>query len=890
VPLASGTSLGPYQVVSPLGSGGMGEVYKARDTRLDRTVAIKTLPTDVADDPHRRERFRREAQAISRLSHPNICHLYDVGSQDGVEFLVMEYLAGETLAHRLLRGPLPLQQALTVAAELAAALDAAHRDGVIHRDLKPANIMLTSDGAKILDFGVAKWLSAGGDGATATIPGALSTVTAPGVLVGTIQYMSPEQLEGLAVDSRSDLFALGAIIYEMMTGRRAFAGDQSTTVIAAILSSDPPRLSSLNPLTPPMLDRIVTKCLAKDPARRWQSASDLRDELTWIAEAGAAAPRTATSSRRAPTKIWRYATGTLLVATGVLAALAAGRLARSREIAPVATRLVVLPPEKTSVDVPIVSPDGRKIAFVGRASDGTSALWVRSLESLEARKLVEADVLAFPFWSPDGQWVAFFGAGRLQKVSVDGGASLVLCDAPSGRGGAWSRDGVIVFAPAAENVLYRVAAGGGTPVPATTLAKSPAERSHRFPQFLPDSRHFIYSAYFVEGNQKPVVRAASLESTAATTVTESTYSRAWAPPGYLVYAQGKMYTEQYVAQPFDAEHLRLTGEPLPIAKVGSGSVGGDTALSVSNNGVLAHQTVPEQRTALTWFGRTGQRMSGVGQPEQYSSFAVSPDGRSVAVGVRTKQTAGETLWVVDIERGVTSRVTSNGDATDPRWSPGSDRIAFASNVRLTGNTDLYEVAPDGNGSVKPLVISGHQNKLPLDWSKDGRLLLFQSQEGTSKSVVNLWVYSFDGGGHSAPYLVTEFNKTGARFSPDNRLVAYRSDLSGRDEIYVDTFPNPTVRTQVSASGGSDPAWRRDGKELFYIAADGKLMAVPVKTAPTFQAGPPVALFEVPPASRELTTPYEPSADGQRFLIANPLPGTERSPIIVTLNWTADLKK
>ena len=887
--LRAGERLGPYEIVGLLGAGGMGEVYKAVDRRLNRTVAIKVLPDDVAADPRRRERFRREARAISSLTHPHICALYDIGDAGAHEFLVMEHVPGETLAQRLLRGPLPLRDVLRVAAQLADALDAAHRAGLVHRDLKPANVMLTTGDAKVLDFGVAKWRDTAEDAVTAgESPTVHPTLTVVGSAPGTLQYMAPEQLEGKTADQRSDLFALGAVIYEMTTGRKAFEGDAST-LRAAILTAEPPPVTNLRAEAPPLLARLITKCLAKDPADRWQTASDVKEALGWISDSEPVQSTAlkSTFARSTPRALW-IGLVFFAVALGIMAAAVVVRRGResSAPTDSVMRFVVVLPPESGSLGTPIVSPDGRKVVFTARAADGTTGLWVRSFDSLEPRRIADVREGAFPFWSPDATWVAFFASGQLQRVQSAGGPSQVICAAPDGRGGTWSSDGVILFAPSAAGGLYRVPAGGGAAIAVTTLESAPAQRSHTFPQFLTGSHQFVYSVYFAVEKQAPVVRMASLDSPAdAVTLTESSLGRAWVSAGYLVYERGN---GTYLAQRLDAEHRRVLGEPVTLVDhLADGDVEGDVALSASNTGVLAYRTAVTKSIQLTWFGRNGKRLGTIGPSLVANDFSLSDDETRVALTRIDPQNSTRDIWNLDVPRGVLSRVTTSGSAQRPRWSPGGDQIAFGSNAKRTGGMDIDITSRDGAGGERPLVVSAHQIKTPEDWSNDGRWLLFASFEGVTKTVINLWAFSTSSGS-AVPYLVTDFNKFEARFSPDARWVAYESPLSGRLEVYVDSFPRASARTQVSSDGGEEPKWRRDGRELFYLGANGMLMAVPVKTAGTFEVGPPSALFEIPAASRELDTTFEVSRDGQRFLVGDVLPGITQSPITIVFNWLADL--
>jgi serine/threonine protein kinase len=866
----------------------MGEVYRALDTRLHRTVAIKVMPAAMAADPQRQARFRREARAISSLTHPHICTLHDVGEQDGVDFLVMEYLAGETLAHRLLRGPLPVDDVLRIGAQLADALDAAHRQGLTHRDLKPANVMLAATGAKVLDFGLAKWSESESAAPVASILATAPTLTQLGAVVGTLQYMAPEQLEGQPADARSDLFALGAILYEMTTGRKAFEGTSSASVVAAILTSTPLPMSALQAVTPQALDRVVRKCLARDPARRWQSAADLRDELTWIAEdsviksAGPTTPAATTESSRG----WTFAASTLTAVASVLAVTVALFLARPSAGRSLPMQFTVLLPDSTSdVRVPIVSPDGRSVAFVGRGSDGKFSLWVRPFDSPTARPIAEAEERAFPFWSPDSQFVAFFGDGKLKKIGVGGGTVQIVADnAPSARGGTWNRDDVIVFAPEAQGPLFRISAKGGSAVRVTTLATAPVEVSHRFPHFLPDGRHFTYSA---QTEQWPALMLATLESADVRRLIDRAEGEAWAPSGYLLFVRD--YPTTLMAQSFDATQFRLTGEAVPIVdRIRGGVRGGSWGFSASDNGVLSYMSDAVPETPLTWVARSRRSPEVVGPKGEYGYVSLAPDGKRAAVERINRKTGAEEVWVIDLSTGGSFPLTSSPPVVkSPLWSPDGTRVAFD----LTGpslNSELFVRPSTGIGDAEKVI-----TQLPsidyasYDWSADGRFILLGVNEVTSAGTIkNLWLLSLDER-RARPLLRSAFNKTEARFSPDGRWMSYVSDESGASQVYVQSFPEPGVRSQVSVAGGAQPRWRRDGKELFYVSTDRTLMAVTVRTTPTaLEAGAPVALFDLPNERSR----YDVSADGQRFLITQGLRELPPSPINIVLNWASALKK
>jgi Tol biopolymer transport system component len=893
---AKGTCLGSYEILTPLGAGGMGEVYKARDTRLDRIVALKVLPTGVADDPARRERFRREARAISSLTHPNICALYDIGEasdsgqSDAVPFLVMEYLGGETLAHRLLRGAIPISEALAIAVQLARALDSAHRTGLTHRDLKPANVMLTPAGVKVLDFGLARWRSSGPDAeASSTVATPHPTLTQAGAVVGTLQYMAPEQLEGKVADHRSDIFALGAIVYEMITGHKAFDGNSRAAVMTAILTSTPPSTTGTQQLSPAALDRVVHKCLVKDPERRWQSASDLGDELAWIGEqsrtgaVAAVATGDAAGGRTAPRHWWMTTVAAAVAVLALIAVFAWRPTGVRGESAGTTMRFSVLPPKGvTDADVPIVSPDGEKIAFVASDASGRSSLWVRGFDSLEARAIAEADAFAFPFWSADSQSIGYFAEHRLRRVAASGGAVQVVCDAPFGLGGTWNREGVIVFAPSWGSALHRVSAAGGPSIPLRALDARKGEIGDRFPQFLQDGHHFVYTA-FAAGAARTFLDVASLDSPAIVRVSPSADARAWAPPGLLVFRRET--NGPYLAQRFDLATLALSGEAVPIASrlAESGPMETDTPLSVSGNGVLAYETVDvEPLIELAWFRRTGQKLGALGAPANYSGISLSRDSARVAVG-RTETNGNRDIWVMDAATGAVSRTTANAQAREPVWSSDGERIAFASS--RSGPSDLYVSKWNSAGSDDTLLLSDKW-KWANSWSDDGRFVLF-SEFGNDR-VVSLWTLPLESGGKPHVYLHSSFSNSDGHFSPDGRWVAYTSNETGRQEIYVQRFPAPSAKSRISVSGGQRPRWRRDGKEIFYVGDDGRLMATQIKAGATVEASAPKPVFNLPgPASIEF---YDVSGDGRRFLIGSTARAGSRSPITIVLNWTTALKK
>ncbi|HEV8608686.1 MAG TPA: protein kinase [Thermoanaerobaculia bacterium] len=889
--IVAGARLGPYEILAPLGAGGMGEVYRARDTRLDRTVAVKVLPAHLSSSAESRQRFEREAKTISQLSHPHICALYDVGNQDGVEFLVMEYLEGETLSDRLLKGPLAFDQVLRYGIEIADALDKAHRQGIVHRDLKPGNVMITKSGVKLLDFGLAKAIAPAGrtSGASLTaLPTQAGTdLTAEGTILGTFQYMAPEQLEGKEADARTDIFAFGAVLYEMATGRKAFSGKSQASLISSIMGVEPPPVSTVAPMTPPAFDRVVRTCLAKDPEDRWQTAHDVMLELKWVAEGGSAAglPAPVVARRRSRERLAWIVAGILAASTVALGIL---ELRRPRSAFPV-VRSNVLPPGKTAFSFvsggagPVkISPDGRQLAFVASESGGKRQLWIRPLDSLVARPLPATEGATYPFWSPDGRFVGFFADGKLKRMEVSGGPALTLCDAPDPRGGSWNRDGIILFEPQFREPLYRVTAAGGKPVPVTSFDASRRETTHRWPFFLPDGRHFLYlSGSHSTGAESELdaIFVGSLDGEKPKLLVNARSNAAYAA-GHLLFVRQKTL----LAQPFDPKRGKLNGEAFPIAEnVQDDSGFFNAVFSVSEQGTLAYQEAGGTTglSELAWVDRSGKKIDVLGDPADYFEPRISPDGRRVAVGVGDP---GD-IWIYDVARRIRTRLTfAAADDFSSVWSPDGTRVAFSS-VR-SGAGDLYAKVASGTGADE-LLSSSKVFKVPNSWSPDGRYLAYF--QGAPGSKADLWLLSISDR-KASPLLQTEFDEVAAAFSPDGRWLAYASNESGRNEIYVQPFPGPGGKWQVSTAGGLHPRWRRDGKELFYITSDGKVMAVEVRAGAAFESGTPQALFATSLKNAPGPPSYDASADGQRFLLNRPIGEESSPPITLVQNWTAFLNR
>lgn len=881
--LATGTKLGPYEIQSPLGAGGMGEVYRARDTRLERTVAIKILPAQFSSDPVRKQRFEREAKTVSSLNHPHICVLYDVGHQDGMDYLVMECVEGETLARRLEKGPLPLEQVLKLGMQTADALDKAHRSGVVHRDLKPGNIMLAPTGAKLLDFGLAKPAAPLASGATLTAAANQpSPATEQGTIVGTFQYMSPEQVEGKEVDGRSDIFSLGAVLYEMATGKRAFEGKSQLSVASAILEKEPEPISAAKPMTPPALDHAIKKCLAKLPNERWQSASDLASELKWIAESGSQAgeaKRVPAGRRRWERLSW------LLAATFFLLAVAGGTAwwqASNRR----PTTMYFHTSVPFAANDLALSSDGRMLAMVAYSAQANNyVLWTYEVGGRQTNSFVGTQGASYPFWSPDGRSIGFFAEGKLKKVEVPGGQIQILCDAPGGRGGTWNRDGVIVFTPDALGVgLYRVSSWGGSPVEVTRPDASRLETSHRWPMFLPDGKHFIYlGANFSGQLENNAIFLGSLDSQERRLLVSTSANAAYAEPGYLLYLRDN---KTLVAQPFDRRRYVLTGEPHPLSDdVLYTPVVDRAVFSVSSGELLVTQTGKGALVArLTWFDRSGKLAGTVGKPAAYSNVRLSPDGRRVATDQTDPDGRKIDIWIHEPAQGASTRLTFDPGADQtPIWSPDGKQILFFSNLRL-GN-QLHLKNADGSGSEEDVSDFGTVVFTPWDWSRDGKNILFGKGN-------ELWYISRPER-VTKPLLQAKWTVRNAQFSPDGRWIAYASNESGSMEIYVSPFPSGTGKWQVSSGGGQEPRWRQDGKELFYLSAEGKMMAVAVATGASFKAGSPAALFQTyrrQPVSFLDVFSYDVSGDGQKFLIITKVDEANAAPLSVLLNWASEIEK
>jgi serine/threonine protein kinase/Tol biopolymer transport system component len=879
--LAPGVELGPYEILAPLGAGGMGEVYRARDTRLEREVAIKVLPEHLSHKPDARERFEREARAISSLSHPNICHLYDIGQQDGTSYLVMEYLEGETLANRLHKGSLPQEQVLKVGMEICEGLERAHRSGVVHRDLKPGNIMLTKSGAKLMDFGLAKTAVAVGAGsASASLATMSQPLTAQGTIVGTFQYMSPEQIEGKEADVRSDIFALGAVLYEMITGTRAFEGKTTASMIAAILAAEPKPISTVQPMSPAALGTVVKACLAKDPDERLQTVHDVKLQLKWIeSDSKFGVPGHIAAERKSWDRVaW------LLAALLVLLLIAGGVTwwFDAHQTPPPMYFSSAFPFPANDV---ALSQDGRMVAMVAYSDQANKyMIWTQDVGGRRATVVPGTEDAFHPFWSPDGRSIGFFSQGKLKKVDIFSGRSAqVICDAPHGRGGAWNRDGVILFSPDGFAGLNRVSSAGGTPTAVTQVEASRSEFSHRWPVFLPDGRHYLYLAANFSGKlEKNEIFLGSLDSSEKRPIVSASSNAAYADPGYLLYLRDNAL----VAQRFDSHNYVLSGEPHNVSDEVQYFPLLDLAVfDVAGKGTLVVQTGKgANKSQMVWFDRNGRQVGTVGKPSVLANPRISPDGRRVVVDQTDSGGRHDNIWIYGVGNEVAERFTFSAAADQlPIWSPDDKQIVFGSNQKF--HFTLYHKNSDGSGSPQEIADLGAEQQGPWDWSRDGKYLLVMRN-------AEVWYLSAPDW-QAKPFLQGKAPFRNAQFSPDGKWVAYSTNESGSWEVYATPFPSANSKWQVSRGGGEEPRWRRDGKELFYLSGEGKMMAVALNTASNFEAGPPVALFQT--HTRQQISfmdvfSYDVTGDGQRFLINTKVNEPDAAPLSVILNWASEMEK
>ncbi len=885
-----GRTLAHYKIVDKLGSGGMGEVYLAEDTELGRKIALKVLPPDLAESEERRERFRREAKALAALNHPNIVTVFSVEEAEGVHFITMELVLGEALSKSIPKNGLPLNEFFKIAIPLADGVSSAHQRGVVHRDLKPDNLMRDDEGRlKILDFGLAKWRQEVAGPERSELPTQLQT--REGVIVGTVAYMSPEQAEGKSVDKRSDNFSLGIVLFELVTGERPFRGDSPAAVLSSILRQDPPPVSDFAPNKPRQLARIIRKCLAKEPARRYQNALDIRNDLEALKEEldsgdleSHEEPRARGDQGSRIRERSAWALSALLVAS-LLAVVS--HFPRNRDEL---IRFQIDRPGPETVGwggIPALSPDGTRVAFTGQDDAGSRVLWIRVLDSLAVRALPGTEGATRPFWSPEGNFIGFFAGGELKKIAANGGPIETIGDAGD-LGGTWNRDGDIVFANGNRRPLHRISAAGGVSEPITTLDTSRGENSHRHPQFLPDGRHFLYLARSSQP-EHTAIYVGSLDSNDVKRVMTAQTNAFYSPPGHLLFVRDGTL----LAQPFDADTHLLSGNPHLVAEgVSYTATSASARFGVSTNGRIL--TFVEGSTAdrqLGWFNRKGEQLGRVGPTGEYIQPRISRDGKRIAVSQPDPRTGNRDLYLMEVSQGIPSRFTL-GASNDwcPVWSPDGREVLFSSDPG--GVSCLF--TRDASGTDESNLL--HCTDSPIfvhDWSSDGRLVVYGGAGG-------LFLWSIEGEEEPESIVPPEFRGGAAEFSPDANWIAYTSDESGQWEVWVRSIPlaskgvapGSAGKWQVSSNGGTDPRWRGDGKELFYLAPDNSMMAVEIGGAGTFAPTAPKVLFRslatgtAWAGSRQV---YDVTADGERFLIVAPAAEAAQSRLTVVVNWAAGLE-
>jgi serine/threonine protein kinase len=898
-PLTAGTRIGPYELVSFIGAGGMGQVYKAKDTRLNRVVAIKVLPSA---NPDRRERFHREAETIAALTHPHICAVYDVGESavagvnerlrgadsqlrpEVLQYLVMEYLDGETLAHRLERGALPFDEALKYAIEIADALDKAHCAGIVHRDLKPGNIMLTTGGTKLLDFGLAGLVPraaasvSSGSGSTTT---ETLAVTAASTFGGTLPYMAPEQLEGREADERADIWSFGCVIYEMVAGRRPFEGTSQVSTVAAILERPLAPASHLQPLTPPALDHILQECLNKERKARWQNAHDLKCALEWIDKL---AVRKSPEAHPNWPRRGAWLTVPLVVAATAWIGLSLVQT-RSGSTIGAAIKFTVGSPPNSNLTPPgglefAISEDGRELAFIASSAGGTPQLWVRPLSATTARVLAGTESASSPFWSPDGQSIGFLSRGALRVADVSSGAQRTVCCHDARWGIAWNRGGVILF-PQSDG-LWSIPAGGGAPTQVTALDKALSETSHRWPQFLPDGRHFIFQAFSAE-QRRPATYVGALDSTSRISLSTEV-SFAFAPPDHLLFMRDDTLMEQRL----DLNRFQTVGPSVPLAeKVGHDSLSGAPFVSASSEVLVYRESEIIEGMRLVWVDQRGKQLAVVGPAGVFSDLALSPDETRVAFTRQDPRLGTRDVWILDLARDNWARITRD-PANDwlPIWSPDGTRIIFASD--RGGNNDLYETPPSGAGP-DTLLLRTQGRKWPLDWSRDGQFVLFN--DTITPGTRSLWALPMSGDRQPRVVLSNVGDVFQARFSPDGHWIAYTTSEMGKTDVFVTRFPTPGDRSLVSRGGGTAPIWDSGGKALFYLDLHQNLMTAEALGGGQFGVPRPLFPTELPAVAQSgYGADYVVDSHRQRFLVKRVVEESTYPPVSVIVNWTAELKK
>ena len=878
--LSQGTKLGRYEIRSSLGAGGMGEVYLARDERINRDVAIKVLPPTYAADPERLRRFEQEAQATGALNHSNILAVYDVGTHDGAPYVVSELLEGETLRERLSHGALPQRKVIDYALQVAHGLAAAHEKGIIHRDLKPENLFITKDGrVKILDFGLAKLTGTGDYSQSQTEVPTRRVDTDPGVVMGTIGYMSPEQLRSRPADHRSDIFSFGAILYEMLSGKRAFRGESTADTMSAILREDPADLSETNKTISPALERVVNHCLEKNPEERFHSSRDLAFAIETLSTSGGMSGSTTTILTGSPVikrkrnTFLPLAIAGLFAITGIVFAILYFRRPVVEEL-PISF-VVSMPEDLVEVSTPVISPNGQTLAFVA-FTNSKRFIYTRSLSKLESRQLAGTEDASYPFWSPDSRYLGFFSGNKLKRIDATGGSAQTLCDAATAYGGTWNREGVILFSLDTKGIT-RVSAAGGSASTVFALDQTRHEIAQAWPYFLPDGRHFLYQSWNGKAAESAIV-VASLDGSLRKVLLNADSSPIYSAPGYILFARG--YT--VMAQAFDVNKLQLGGDAFPVAEnVNYSSANSYSNISVSDNRVLAYWVAGVSKRQLIWFDRSGKQLESLGPPGEINDIVLSPDGKRLAM--QRLDNNNSDIWLMDINRGVPSRFSFAAEPEDnPVWSTDNGFVFFSGGENLS---NLYRRNANGVGQPES-VLQSETGKEPFDWSRDGKFLLFTDL--TTQTASDVWVLPAEPNAKPYSLVVSEFEDTMGQFSPDGHWFAYTSNESGRTEVYVQTFPVSGGKWLISSGGGSQPRWRGDGKELFYIAPDRRLMSVSVSPSATFEASAPTPLFLTQVSNYNSPNRYVVTGDGQKFLVNCRAGEPSRTPFAVVVNWTSTL--
>ncbi len=863
--LEAGKQLGHYKILGSAGAGGMGEVYKATDTRLDREVAIKVLHAKVANSPDIKERFEREAKVIAGLNHPNICTLFDIGSEDGIDYLVMEYIEGETLSDRLAKGPLPNEELLSVAVQIADALDKAHKQGLVHRDLKPGNVMLTKDGAKLLDFGLAKFTpQAGFLDALSSAETRTTPLTTQGAIIGTLQYMSPEQLEGEEADARSDIFAFGATLYQMATGQNAFDGKSRASLIASVLKEQPRDISEITTKTPLALEKVIKQCLSKDPEQRWQSAGDLKRSLELIRDGGSSIAVGSAKAVGGSALVPWIVVAALFIVTGLFGYLAFFNNAPSEKLS------VTINTENGAIldnrggGSLAISPDGLKVAYTAKDSaSGDVALYVRSLDSPDAIILAGTMDAYFPFWSPDSKYLAFFKNHKLKRILATGGPALTLCDAPRGRGGSWNADNVILFTPDMLGPIFKVSGAGGEPTQVTTLDSTTFDKTHRWVQFLPDGDHFIYFARNADGagGDKDGIRVSSLSDGKAKHLTYA-MSQGVFSQGHILY----MRNDILMAQLFDPSSLKYTGDAAPVAEGVSFSLGwSHGGFDASSDGKLLFRSGDVSvGSSLLIFDSSGNILDTVGEPATQYTPRFSPDGEHVASDIMDPNSNNTDIWLHDLRRGIRTRLTfDSASEYTPIWSPTGDRIAYI--AQMNGTTQVLVKSTTGAGEPELLAEIESAGLFLNCWSADGKLLIATDE---AKGRIDIWAIPLEKDKKPYPLLESQFNEGGPAISPDGHWIAYSSDQNGKSEVYVSPFPEMNGKWQVSINKGEYPHWSADGQRIYYLdGLDGEdfiNVAEVSARGSTFKAGRVRQLFQI--RGFTLGTVYDLVDSPLRFLV------------------------